>query len=431
MMNRQIIAKSNRNPIRVLFIFHECLWQDFIGKKEPVAWYEGVLAHYCGNEVCVALAFGNSGSRAYDPSCELDPTWNSSITYFPLDVNLGYGAIGGEWNLARTALLGVIDEFKPDIIHCFGSEWPYGAIAENVDIPVVIHMMGFLNIYYSSIDMANGRTFEESVRHALWRKLPFGKRNHNAAKTKCEEYAAFERSVMKANRYFMGRTNWDRNIVKHYSPGSRYFNVSECIHYPFMRDASSWRYHFDGNLKLLTVSSADGRKGIEIILRTAKLLKELVGIDFEWHIAGNKEFFDHFERRCGICHDDVNIRLLGILEAESVADELKSADLFIHPSIIDNSPRTICEAQLIGCPVIASNVGGVPQLVDNGVTGFLYPYNEPHTLAFLISDLMEQRDTLTEVSETASRIARERHDPARIASQIFNIYREVLSIHEE
>ena len=120
-----------------------------------------------------------------------------------------------------------------------------------------------------------------------------------------------------------------------------------------------------------------------------------------------------------------------MLEVGGVVDELKNADLFIHPSIIDNSPRAICEAQLIGCPVISSNVGGVPQLVDDGVTGFLYPYNEPHTLAFLIADLVGQRDTLTNVSRAASRVARERHDSNRIVDRIINVYEEVLSTYEK
>lgn len=127
----------------------------------------------------------------------------------------------------------------------------------------------------------------------------------------------------------------------------------------------------------------------------------------------------------------MNVQLLGMLEQEDIVEELKSADLFIHPSIIDNAPRAICEAQLIGCPVIASNVGGVPQLVEDGTTGFLYPYGEPHTLAFLIANLMEQPDMLTAVSQTAVRVSRERHDPERIARKTLDVYRQILSLAEE
>ena len=430
MIEEHTLKGSSTNPIRVLFVSHECLMQNYTGQMEYVAWYEGALARYCGNRVRIGVAFGNDGQAGGSP-CETAIPTDSDIAYFPLNVNMGYGAIGKEWELARLALLDVIDQFKPDIIQCLGSEWPYGAIADDVDAPVVIHMMGFLNIYYPSIDMANGYTHEEPLWRIARKKLSFGKRNPSDVRAKCEQCAAFERRVMLANRYFMGRTEWDKNIVKFYSPGSRYYHVPEFIHYPFIREAGSWKYHFDGKLRLLTVSAADDRKGIEIILQTAKLLMDIVGIDFEWRIAGNKEFFERFERRCGIRHEDVNVHLLGMLEKESIVDELKSADFFIHPSIIDNSPRAICEAQLVGCPVVASNVGGIPQLVENEATGFLYPYNEPHTLAFLIANLIEQRDVLADVSRSASRIARERHDPERIASRVFDVYKEILAAHEK
>jgi len=422
---------SSENPIRVLFISSGCHLQDFTGQMEYVAWCEGALASFCGNRVRVGIAFGCDDGQTSSPSCETAIPADSDIAYFPLNVNMNYGAIGKEWELARRALLDVIDRFEPDIIQCYGSELPYGAIAEYVDIPVVIHMMGFLNIYYLSIDMAHGHTYEKPIRRKMKRVLSFVKLNPFDVRTICEKRATFERRVMVANRYFMGRTDWDKNIVKFYSPGSHYYHVPEFIHYPFIREAGTWKYHFDGKLRLLTVSSADDRKGIEIILQTAKLLKDLIGIDFEWRIAGNTEFFELFERRSGIRHEGVNVRLLGMLEKESIVDELKGADLFIHPSIIDNSPRAICEAQLVGCPVIASNVGGVPQLVENGATGFLYPYNEPHTLAFLIANLIEQRNVLTDVSDSASRTARERHDPERIANRVLDVYKEILATHEK
>ena len=433
-MDRKKIAESDSSPIRVLFIASECTPQDFTGERELVAWYEGVLARYCGNQVCVAVAFGDDDGTSRDverTSCSMR---SPHITYFPLNVNLEFGAEGAieaDWERSRAALLGVVDRFKPDIIHCLGSERLYGAIAEDVSVPVVIHMMGFLTAYFFAIDMANGRTYEEPLWRAVKRKLRGKKRDIDAYKARCEELASFERRIMKANRYFLGRTNWDRNIVKYYSPGSHYFNVPECIRYQFLREAGSWHYHFNGKPRLLTVSSADDRKGIEIILQTAKLLKELVGIDFEWRIAGHKHIFHRFEQRCGIRHGNVNVQLLGMLEQEDIVKELKSADLFIHPSIIDNSPRAICEAQLIGCPVIASNVGGVPQLVEDGTTGFLYPYGEPHALAFLIANLMEQPDMLTAVSQTAVRVSRERHDPERIARRTLDVYRQILSLAEE
>lgn len=428
-MDERTYDVAAKEPIRVLFISQDCHVQHYTEQMEYAYWYEGAFAFYGGSRVHVGIAYEESDDETNDLSCAIGSSQDSGISYYPLKIDLRHGATESEWEAARPLLLQAIDSFDPDIVQCFGSEWAHAAIAEDVNIPVIVHMMGFLNIYYP-VSEASKRSYEAPTWLPTIRKLLFWRRKYGGTSKKASNRIAFERRVMRANRFFMGRTEWDRNIVKYYSPGSHYFEVPEMVRLPFIQGAGSWRYHFDGKLRLFTTASADDRKGIEILLRAAKLLKDLVGIDFEWRIAGHREHFDRFEKGYGIRHGNVNVRLLGMLEAEDIVNELKRADLFVHPSIIDNSPRAICEAQLIGCPSISSNVGGVSQLVEHGVTGFLYPYNEPHALAFLIANLADQHEVLTSVSETASGVARKRHDPKSVVDRMLDVYREVIDIYE-
>ena len=337
-------------------------------------------------------------------------------TYYPINADVNQVVFSYQsWERTKAELLRVIEDFRPDIIQCFGSEWRYGAIAECVSVPVVIHMMGFLNIYFPALDMVRG-----------YCAIPADSRRKAPEQRPEDVAAAFERQRMKANHYFMGRTEWDKNIVKYYSPGAMYFHVPEAIKPRIYRAAGRWKYHYNGKLRLLTISSADDRKGNEIILRTARILKELLHIDFEWRVAGSRDFFPFFERRTGIRHQDVNISLLGRIDTPRIIEELSSADFFIHPSIIDNSSNSICEAQLIGCPVIASNVGGTAQLIEDSVTGFLYPYNEPHTLAFLIGNLYREEGVLTRISQSETEMARKRHDPKLVGEAVLHTYESVI-----
>ena len=101
--------------------------------------------------------------------------------------------------------------------------------------------------------------------------------------------------------------------------------------------------------------------------------------------------------------------------------------MYIHPAIIDNSPNSLCEAQVIGCPVIAANVGGIASLVDDGKTGILYPYNEPHMLAFKIMELGQNRELLKFLSENEIKTAIERHNPEDIYLYLYSVYKNVLS----
>ena len=404
-MSQKSMSGNPERPMRVLWIAQSCSLQDEENNPGLTGRTEQVLTAFGADRVQLAVAYmadGRHESRLTE----------RGIDFYAVDAELGVGITDEAWERTRAELLRVIGEFRPDLIQCFGAEWPYGLIAEDVEIPVVIHMMGFLNIYYPSIHMARGdvpgRKPRPTLKSALQRLL----RGDRPAENSEARLQRVERRVMAANRYFFGRTNWDRNVVRYYAPGARYYHVPEAVKPRIYGAAGQWRFHAGGRLRLFSLSSGDDRKGNEILLRAAEICKNLLGLDLEWRVAGLREFFPYFEQRSGIRCEEVGIELLGMIDGEKIIEELKRADLFIHPSIMDNSPHAICEAQLIGCPVIASNVGGVPDLVKDGETGFLYPYNEPHTLAFLIANLVRDGELLTKISENEVAVSRERHDPA-------------------
>ena len=111
-----------------------------------------------------------------------------------------------------------------------------------------------------------------------------------------------------------------------------------------------------------------------------------------------------------------------MIDAVTVANTLEKSDVYIHPAIIDNSPNSLCEAQVVGCPVIAANVGGIASLVENGKTGLLYPYNEPHMLAFEIMKLRSESGIAREMSKNEIKVATKRHDPETIYEHLLETY---------
>lgn len=384
-----------------------------------VASLESLVRKYC-KEIKLGIAFEHT-----DPQFKVE---KGNVVYYPIDqknlVDKVLEKTDGKhsWKRLKSAYIRIIRDFKPDIIQCFGSEWPYGKLAGECSVPVVIHMQGFLNIYneseqmtYSMLDLLFIRLFHPKTVFSLIFQ-----------RKRTKEINEFERSIMKCCHYFMGRTEWDKKIVKYYSPSAKYYYCPEAIRNNIYDSAYSWRYTENDMMKIITVTQAGALKGNEIILRTAKILKEQFGFQFEWRVAGRKENFAFFEKKTGIRHQDVNVELLGMIDAENVALELASATVYVHPAIIDNSPNSLCEAQLIGCPVVAANVGGIPQLVEDHVTGILYPYNEPHMLAFTLMELSRDRDRLQELSKWERSRAKERHNPEKIVSCIKEIYKDIL-----
>lgn len=86
------------------------------------------------------------------------------------------------------------------------------------------------------------------------------------------------------------------------------------------------------------------------------------------------------------------VTFLGELPQERVADVLATADIFIHPSYSEGQPSAVAEASAIGLPVIATDVGGTRELVEDGVTGYLVSPKDIQALTDKILDLLTNTD---------------------------------------
>jgi glycosyltransferase involved in cell wall biosynthesis len=406
-----------------------------------VLWFSPTPSMYDEGKVGGWVASLELAIRMYQPDIELAIAFDSAeaiafkvkkenVTYYPMRhayslgdcILMKFGAkVVGDTYIDD--LMRVVNDFGPDIIQCFGSEWPYGQVAEYTNIPVVIHMQGFLNIYNLSASLALSRhdarrcnrVGPKWLYHALfdWRRS--------------EAADVLEREIMSKGRFFMGRTEWDRDIVRYFSPGAEYFHCEEALRPAIYCSENIWRWT-DGTPRIITVTQAGTLKGNEMILRTAKILKEVFHFDFTWRVAGNRESFIRFERKTGISCEDVGIELLGMIPAEQVVEELSAARVYVHPAIIDNSPNSLCEAQTLGCPVIATYAGGIPSMVQDGETGFLYPYDEPYALAFKIMGVTDDREKLEYISAKERTTALARHAPQAIAERVMEIYRRILKV---
>ena len=78
---------------------------------------------------------------------------------------------------------------------------------------------------------------------------------------------------------------------------------------------------------------------------------------------------------------------------------LHKFDIFINTTDFDNTPVSLMEAMALGLPIVSTNVGGLPYLIDNGKDGFLVDNKNPLAMANSIQNLIEEN--LTEVATNA------------------------------
>ncbi|MFV5685830.1 glycosyltransferase [Flavobacterium sp. GB2R13] len=323
-------------------------------------------------------------------------------------------------------LISPIKDFAPDVIHIFGTETMLGEITKHTHVPVVIHLQGIINPYL------NAWFFPGFKKTSLLKSLNLSllaKGRGLFHKYCCfKKMAQRELDIFKNCSNFIGRTNWDKSITKLYAPHANYYHCDEMIRNVFYK--AKWEMPQNDKLVIATTINADIYKGLDLILKTAVLLKQNANFDFEWNIYGitpNSEYAKLIKNLVGINFYDNNVILKGVTLGEELMQGLLRSNFFVHASYIDNSPNSICEAQLIGLPVISTNVGGISSLIQDGIDGFLVPSNEPHMLAYKIIELTIAPTNLMRISSNAISTAHKRHDKSIIKNSLLSIYKEVSS----
>ena len=123
-----------------------------------------------------------------------------------------------------------------------------------------------------------------------------------------------------------------------------------------------------------------------------------------------------------------HVRSLGrITDQERLAGLYAAADLLIVPSLIDNAPNVIAEAHACGLPVLASAVGGIPEMIEPNLTGGLFPSADSAELAFAINRLLPAVMADRAIWSARCRaMAEQRYAPMHVAQRHLELYHDAL-----
>ncbi len=325
--------------------------------------------------------------------------------------------------------LEVINDFQPDVIQVFGTEDAFGLIAGRTNIPVVIHLQGLLTIYERKWYPPGITKYDLLRCTPLWELLRANTLLHNY--TYYKKTADRERKVFSTGKYFIGRTDWDKRVCKVLAPEATYFFGSEMLRKAFYEH--QWAPKKREEKIIVSTIQANIYKGLETVLETAVLLKEKMGVAVKWYIAGIAEtdiIVKVFERKMKKRFRDYHVILSGRLKPEELLKLELDADVFVHPSHIDNSPNSVCEAMLLGMPIVATFTGGTGSLLADRKEGLLIQDGDPYAMAGAIWDMINDLFLAAELGRNARQRAKERHDPNSIVENLIRIYKSIAKISE-
>lgn len=183
------------------------------------------------------------------------------------------------------------------------------------------------------------------------------------------------------------------------------------------------RRDFSG-LNIFTAGRLERRKGTYDILDIAPaVLREMPGVRF--YLAGDGDV----EKIRGLCRKkgiEESMILLGWLDRAGLVSELERASVFLLPSYHEGLPIAILEAMASGLPVISTKVGGIPEMIEDGVNGFLVTPGKKEELSKRLVELLGN----TKLKETMARNNIEKIDSMfrldRVVSRFFAEYRDLL-----
>ncbi|AKB45101.1 glycosyltransferase [Methanosarcina vacuolata] len=113
-----------------------------------------------------------------------------------------------------------------------------------------------------------------------------------------------------------------------------------------------------------------------------------------------------------------------------IARYYQAADMYIHASLADTFPNTILESLACGTPVIATKVGGIPEQIEDGITGFLVPAGDGDLMAARINDLLQNDYLRKKFGQKASEVAYNKFNLGIQVEKYLDWYKYVIEINK-
>lgn len=186
------------------------------------------------------------------------------------------------------------------------------------------------------------------------------------------------------------------------------------------------RRRHDGPTRLLFVGRVVRQKGLSYLLDALAALKSQGMTDWRLRIVGDGPTRLRLEAQAAQCGIADWVEFPGWLPFEQIPEEMRSADVFVLPSIVEGMPLVLLQAMASGLPVVATSVSGSVDLVQPGENGLLVPAKTATALQEALATLLASRPLRERMGEHSREIALTM-DWSEIAKSYFALYQAVLS----
>lgn len=297
------------------------------------------------------------------------------------------------WQLRRE-----IRKINPDVVHIQATHYPYSLltsiICDEYLSVLTVHGLMAIEARYTHFPHIIGAYLSKFLE-----RVAFSRIQHIIVVS--PQISDIIRNMTDANIYIVPN-----------GVDIRYINSIEPI-------STNWKNTilFLGNLIPL--------KGVGVLIKAIKLVQKQV-LDVKLYIAGSGPQEDELKKLVDKLDLSQNVEFLGYLHDQSKYAYLKSIDIVAVPSLWETFAIVALEGMACGKPIIASNVGGIPYLIDNNKNGMLVGACDTEDLAKKICILLRDRALRERMGKEGSSRSQE-FDWDKIASNTISVYIAVLN----
>jgi len=325
---------------------------------------------------------------------------------------------------AKQKLERLLELTRPEIAHLHNI---YHQISPSIlkvlkkrNIPVVMTLHDFKLVCPNYSFYRDGQNCEECR----------GKRFYKTVQHRCIQNSRLKSLVCAVEGYWHNWTQTYSDNVDKFIALSR-FSLNKFIQYGLPEDKltllpnglelKEYKPSYQPGNYVLFVGRLNQKYGIFTLLEAARRLPEI-----SFHLAGNGE--DEEKVKSFIEENNLgNVKLLGYLCPEKLKLEISKCRFVVFPTTIyHNCPMVILEAFALGKPVVASNLGSIPELVEKNVAGLLCETGSVSDLAEQIQNLYQQPQLVRELGKNARNKIEKDHSASNYYFRLLRLYQELL-----
>ncbi len=156
------------------------------------------------------------------------------------------------------------------------------------------------------------------------------------------------------------------------------------------------------------------------------LLAEYPNQPMKLQIVGDGPLMEQLTQQVADLGLQQQVKLLGA--RSDIAELLEQTDIFVLPSVAEGTPMTVLEAMAMGKPIIASAVGGLPELIDEGINGYLTESGNAISLKEAMARFINQPELILQIGSNNRKKAEQQYNQALCDQQYMVIYNQLLGL---